>query len=79
MQLIIVSPEKKQHVQINWIEFNTPTGNYIIQPGHAPTILKLSPRQPLIYCLNNGKQEIVMIEQGIAEITRQAVTVLMSE
>jgi F0F1-type ATP synthase epsilon subunit len=78
MQLVMVTPNKKEIITIAWIELNTPSGNYVIQPGHAPTILALSKEQPLIYCLKNGKQEIVMVNQGVAQITRNQVTVLLN-
>ena len=78
MQLILVSPEKKDIIEVAWVELNTPTGNYIIQAGHAPMALALSPKQPLIYAHKNGKEEIVMVERGIAEITRTQVTILLS-
>lgn len=78
MQLQIVSPDKKETHEIAWIELNTPTGNYIIQPGHAPMILTLSSKQPFIFAHKNGKEEIVMVDRGIAEITRTEVTILLS-
>ena len=78
MQLILVSPEKKETVEIAWLELNTPSGNYIIQYGHAPMALALSPKQPLVYAHKNGKEEILMVERGIAEITRSQITILLS-
>lgn len=79
MQLTIITPTKKDTLDVAWVECNTPTGNYVIQPGHAPTILALSPKQPLIFALKNGKEEVVMVQQGIAQITRNNVTVLLSQ
>lgn len=78
MQLQIVSPDKKETYEVSWVELNTPTGNYIIQPGHAPMILTLSPKQPFIFAHKNGKEEIVMVDRGIAEINRMQVTILLS-
>lgn len=78
MQLQIVSPEKQQTIEVAWVELNTPTGNYIIQHGHAPMALVLSEKQPFIYAHKNGKEEIMMVERGIAEITRTQVTILLS-
>lgn len=78
MQLILVSPEKKDVIEVAWVELNTPTGNYIIQPGHAPMALALTFKQPLIYAHKNGKEEILMVERGIAEITRTQVTILLA-
>ena len=71
-------PGKKETVEVTWLELNTPTGNYIIQNGHAPMALALSPKQPFIYAHKNGKEEIVMVERGIAEITRSQVIILLS-
>jgi F0F1-type ATP synthase epsilon subunit len=78
MQLILVSPEKKETIEVAWVELNTPSGNYIIQSGHAPMALALTAKQPFIYALKNGKEEIVMVERGIAEITRSQVIILLS-
>ena len=78
MELVIITPAKKDIIEIIWVELNTSNGNYIIQPGHAPSIFMLSEKKPLIYCLKNGKQEIVMIERAMAEVTRRSVTVLMN-
>jgi F0F1-type ATP synthase epsilon subunit len=74
----MVWPDKKVTAEIAWLELNTPTGNYVIQPGHAPMILALSPRKQLIYALKSGKEEVIMVERGIAEITRTNITLLLS-
>lgn len=79
MQLIIIRPDKKEEFDVTWVEFNTPTGNYIIQPGHAPTIFALNEHQPFIYCLKNGKQEVVMPKRAVAEITRNIITILLND
>lgn len=78
MQLAIITPTKKDLFEIAWIEFNTAHGNFVIQPGHAPTIFALSEQKPFIYCLKNGKQEVVMVKRAIAEITRSQITILLS-
>ncbi|CAN5162755.1 hypothetical protein BH09DEP1_BH09DEP1_1490 [soil metagenome] len=78
MQLVIVTPEKKEIIEVAWVELNTPTGNYIIQAGHAPMALALTSKQPIIFTHKNGKEEIMMVERGIAEITRTQVTILLN-
>ncbi len=78
MQLIIISPSKKEHFDIAWVELNTDQGNYIIQPGHAPTFFSLKPHAPLVYCLKNDEQEVVMIKRGMVEVTRNQITLLLS-
>lgn len=78
MQLSIITPTKKEVFDVSWVEFNTAQGNYVIQPGHAPTIFALSAQKPFIYCLKSGKEEIVMVKRAIAEVTRSRITVLLS-
>lgn len=78
MQLSIITPTKKEVFDVAWVECNTPQGNYVIQPGHAPTIFALSEQKPFIYCLKSGKEEVIMVKRAIAEITRTRVTVLLS-
>lgn len=78
MILHIVTPEKKESIEIEWIELNTPIGNMIIQEGHAPTILSLSPGKPYIYLVPDGNPESRNVISGFARITRSDVTLLLS-
>jgi F0F1-type ATP synthase epsilon subunit len=79
MKLNIISPTSKKIIDVAWVELNTVTGNYVIQPGHAPTFLTLAPNKDMTLCLTNGKQETFNVSQAIAEITRESVTILVSE
>lgn len=78
MQLTIISPSKKEHFDISWVELNTDQGNYVIQPGHAPIFFSLKAHAPFTYCLKNGEQEVIMIKQAMVEVTRNQITVLLS-
>ena len=79
MKLNIISPFSKKSFDIAWIEINTPVGNFVIQPGHAPMIVTLAPHKEITVCLKSGKQQNYFIKQGIADITRTTVTLLSSE
>lgn len=79
MELRIISPLDEEKYDIAWLEVNTPAGNFIIQPGHVPMVLTLSPETKLSFCLDNGKQQSRIIERGIAEINRETATVLVSK
>lgn len=80
MELLILSPTKKETLHISWIEFNTPMGNYVIQPGHTPMILSLSPQSPITFRLQSGGTETLQgTVHGMAHIQRQSVTLLLSE
>lgn len=77
MHLEIISPLNLATHDIAWVELNTNVGNFVIQKGHAPTLLVLKPGDEMIFRLANGKQESVAISQGIAEITRDKVTIVL--
>ncbi len=79
MKLFIISPFAKKKIEVAWIELNTSVGNFVIQPGHAPTLLALSPHKEIIFCLSSGKQESYIIKQGIIDITRTSATLLLNE
>ena len=78
MKLTIHTPSTDVTYFVAWIEINTPMGNYIIQEGHAPTILTLSPFKPLIFRLKTGKQETVTVYHGTIEIKRESATIIMT-
>jgi F0F1-type ATP synthase epsilon subunit len=79
MELQIINPQQKLSYAVVWIELNTPTGNIIIQSGHAPMVVMLSPGKPLIFKLKTGKQESFIVRQGIAHITRNLTKIIMTE
>ncbi len=78
MKLTLNTPHHSAQYAVGWLEINTPTGNYIIQKGHAPMIVALSFGQPLIFRLKNGKQESFVVRHGIIRIDRTSATVVMT-
>ena len=77
MELRIVSAEKSQIFSIAWVEANTPVGNFVIQDGHAPMVLALSPGKQLVFQLKSGKKESLTVENGMLEVHRTSATVLL--
>ncbi len=77
MKLHIISSFEKKEFTISWLELNTPVGNFVIQPGHVPTVLTLSKNKPIVFELENGKKRVIKGSGGIAEITRTDATILV--
>ena len=77
MKLQIVTTQKVIEYSVDWIELNTPVGNIVIQPGHAPLMIELSSGHELLYQKTDGSQESLMIIQGIAHVTRLEVKILL--
>lgn len=74
----MVTLSDKKSFDVAWLEVNTAEGNFVMQRGHAPMILILSPNKPLIYCLQNGSEESTTIPGGILHITREQATVIVT-
>lgn len=79
MELHLISPLHSKKLTVAWVEVVTPAGYFTIQRGHAPMVLSLMPDQPITFRLSSGKQESIIVRQGIIEITRELTTILMNE
>lgn len=78
MELLINTPQYESKYTVVWLEINTPTGNYVIQRGHAPAIMTLSPQKSLTFRLKTGKQETLTVRHGIVKIDRKVTIVVMN-
>jgi len=79
MKLIISTPFTYREVEVAWLEVNAPTGNYVIQQGHAPMILSLAADQNLTFRLKSGKEESIIVRQGMITIGREETTAIITE
>lgn len=79
MDFTIICPTSKKTYEIMWLEINTPKGNFIIQPGHAPMIISLSKKRPITFSLKNGKRESIIIQEGVVSIDRTHATVITNQ
>lgn len=78
MQLNIASPTEKEELQIAWLECETTQGNVIILSGHAPVIMTLRPMSAILYRLKSGKEESRKIINGVIHVTRNTITLLLT-
>ncbi len=78
MELTISTPFYQSEYSVVWLEVNTPTGNYVIQKGHAPTILILSPLKPLTFRLKTGKNETLTVRHGVVKVDRVSAMVVIT-
>jgi len=78
MELTIISPTTKKIISVAWFEIDTTIGNFVIQQGHAPTVLIFAQQTIATVCLKSGKQETITIPGGVVEITRQAATFILT-
>lgn len=79
MKLQIISPEQTKIFMILWLEALTAIGSFVIQSGHAPMVLILSPGKEITFGLMNDKQESIIVPYGILEITRTQAILLINK
>ena len=79
MKLRLIRPTEEKNFTIDWLEIETPAGNFVIHGGHAPTLLSLLPDHDIIFKLKSGRQEAVRLSGGMVEITRESATIICSE
>lgn len=78
MHLTIISPKKKEVVEVVWIEVLTPDGSFVIQKNYSPTTFLLLPHKEFTYRSKTGKQESMTLEKGgLLEITREEARLLL--
>lgn len=64
MHLKIFSSQKKEVVEVVWMEVLTPDGSFIIQKDHASTTYLLLPHKEFTYRSKTGKQETHILPRG---------------
>jgi F0F1-type ATP synthase epsilon subunit len=77
MKLHIASPEEHKILTVAWFEIDTPVGNFVIQAGHAPTVLTLKPESYITIRLKSGKQESLQAHSGLVHVTRKLATIIL--
>ncbi len=79
MKLEVVSPTEHTTYAVAWLELNTPVGNFVIQEGHVPMVVTVSPNKPIIFRLKSGKQKHIIPRHGIADIQRNSATLIITQ
>jgi F0F1-type ATP synthase epsilon subunit len=78
MQFTLIGPTSTQTLEVKWVEVQTREGNFVIKQGHIPMIIALAPNKELSMELNDGSTTVMTIAGGILEVTRTAITLLLT-
>jgi len=75
----VISPQQTQKYTINWVEINTPSGNLIIQNGHAPMIFTLVANKDVRFQLKTGEEISMLLDrEAFLHVERNEATALIS-
>lgn len=77
MKLKIITSQKINEYDVDWVELNTPVGNMVVQQGHAPMMIELSSGHELLYQVTDGAKQSIMIVQGVAHVLRYEIKILL--
>jgi F0F1-type ATP synthase epsilon subunit len=72
-----ITPTSHKVVAVSWLECETPTGNLVIQTGHAPLITILKPYSEVRFENGEGVVEALEIPGGLAEIQRTSALIIV--
>lgn len=79
MKFNVVSPQQTQKYTVNWIEINTPSGNLIIQNGHAPIIFTLVANKEIFFQLKTGEEISILLDrEAFLHVERNEAVALIS-
>lgn len=63
--------------EVNWIVAHMPNGSITIQENHAPTIVYLKEKKPLIMQLSSGEEKEISVISGLLHISRNEVKLFL--
>ncbi|MBA3752504.1 hypothetical protein H0X06_07025 [Candidatus Dependentiae bacterium] len=78
MEFKLIGPTSSRIMNINWLEAQTASGSFVVKSGHAPLIAMLAPNKELTVELHDGSTTIITIVNGILEVTRTSITLLLT-
>jgi F0F1-type ATP synthase epsilon subunit len=79
IELHIMGPTSRRTMTVHWIGVETPTGNLIVQEGHAPMVTLLSPFKNLELGLSDGSTQQLEVKGGILSVNRTSATIIIDE
>lgn len=79
MQLSVVSSTSFHKYDIQWLDVSTDGGNFVIQDGHAPTMLLIKNGSRVLYRRMDGSMGEIVVMGGVVEITRTSATLLITK
>ena len=76
ISLTIISPDKIKKVEVNWIEIETPNGNFFVGIDHAFLVSSIKLNSKIRYQTKKDKEIDHKVSGGIFEIKDNKATIL---
>jgi F0F1-type ATP synthase epsilon subunit len=79
MLLSIVTPQQPRALSVAWLEVETPTGNLVIQPGHAPLVTLIKKNSTCTIAFGDGSLEQIEVFGGILHVRKAEIMLIIEE
>lgn len=79
LTLHIITPVSKITYEVEWLEIDTPMGNRVVFPHHAPLIASLKPRSTISFKVVDGTVETRFAYSGVVEIDRTTANIVIND
>lgn len=76
-KVTFITPTSQKVVSVVWLECQTPTGNLVIQKGHAPLVSLIQPYSEVIFQSDKGEKESLEISGGVLEVQRESALIII--
>lgn len=73
----IVTPQSQNIIQVEWIEIQSPTGNFVIGPNHRPLVSLVIRKGKLSYKPVSGNVTYIYPSEGIFIISNNRARALV--
>lgn len=77
--LHIITPSRTEHIEIEWIEVESPTGNFFVGPDHSPLISIIKHHATLAYKPIHAEPVNLKVSQGVFKISDNQALVLLDQ
>ena len=77
IKLSIISIEKKETLDVEWIEIESPTGSFVVGPNHRPLVSIIKEKSSITYKNVSGKEVAQELSGGIVRTGNNEVTIIV--
>ena len=76
LELEIVTQTESKKISIEWVEVESPTGNFVVGPDHTPLVSLLKHKGKLTYQID-GRTESIDTYGGIFKVANNRALVVL--
>lgn len=62
--LSIQQPFKQESISVKWVSITSPSGSFVVGPGHRPLVSAVEPESTVVYDSGSGEKAIRVPESG---------------